>query len=92
MCPRFLVAVEIELRGCQIGRSVESEGQLCVGEGIDESYDFQALFLSLRNRAGERDGESEDGGGRRGQRVDAERPSGIQGLRAHSRIGSYSMR
>ena len=80
MCPSFLVAVEIELCGRQIGRGVESEGQVRVREGIDESYYLQALFLSLRNRAGERDGKCKDGGGRRRQRVDAERSSGIQGL------------
>ena len=88
VCLRFLVAVEVELCGGQIGRGVESEGELCVGQGIDERGGFQRAVLGLRDRPGERDRESEHGDCRRGQRVDAERPSGLERLRGPRRASA----
>ena len=63
-----VVAVQVELGGREIRQGVEMRRELVVGESVDQGRCVRAMALGLRDGAGERLAEGEDGIARRDQR------------------------
>ena len=90
---RLREAVEVQLRRREIGSRVEAQGELGVGQGIDERGRLGAMPLGLGDMPGERLRERECGDRRRRQRPVAERRDRVSRARsAQSRMESYSAR